>query len=64
MDELTLVDQLLRAAGMHPPTEEVAEMAAAHAQMRALTALLWALDDARHEVPATIFRADPPPPPW
>jgi hypothetical protein len=59
MDETATVRARLEAAGFHPPDEDVEALTAAYARMREMATLLFAVDDARYEVPALAFRPEP-----
>ncbi len=56
-----LLDALLAAAGLDDPSpQERAEMLALHATFEDGIAALHALPECRDEVPALVFRAQPP----
>lgn len=55
--DVETVKTLLRLAKLTPPEDEVTALAAGFAQARAGVELLYAVDAARYEEPAVIFKA-------
>lgn len=59
-----MLDALLRAASVMPAPDELPAIWAFYRYYRAGADLLYAVDGARYETPATTFSAAPPPPRW
>jgi hypothetical protein len=59
MDDRTTVRALLDAAGLSPPDEDVDALIEGYSRTRQMSALLFAVDEARYEPPASVFRPDP-----
>lgn len=59
MDDRTTVRALLDAAGLNPPDEDVEALIEGYSRTRQMAALLFTVDEARYEPPASVFRADP-----
>jgi hypothetical protein len=59
MDDLTTVRALLDAAGLYPPEEDVDALVQGYSRTRQMAALLFTVEEARYEPPASVFRPDP-----